>query len=498
MAYLQKLDKDDETTNGQQGSDASAPSSNPVNISGSDASTAESTGGSNKSASSDAPAYAPAATKSGSFQNIQNYLDANAGFNGGQGLAGKAYGDLKDQSEQQQNAIGTSQNQFNTTAQQAGGQYDPSKVNSFVSQATSDPVAAANDPSQVSQYQNFLNAQYQGPTGLQNYGDLSSKAQNFNQTTGLVNSDSGRMALLQKLYNNGNYSQGQQSLDNLLVSADPGQLQKLQSAQGLGNSVLAGLNTAQDSATQAGQQYTDWANQAKTTSAKTLQDAATGLDSDLSARASDQNSKATSDYAALQQHLASGQLTQQDLALINGTGGPALGADQLSHLYGTDLGTYFGKGMDATKQSIANQGDVSKMQALAKLGGSYVPNVGAAAQAYADPSQIGTYGGELTGSNGGIQGFLNQLNTNKNNFNTEYGNLISKAAYGQDGGAAAYSPDTIKNSNVVSTGSLEGDIAAIKDKQANGTYNYIMGSDPLAQLQAVLDRYGGNKGYSVQ
>ena len=160
MAYVQKPDNTDPNapaTDGSQQSGSLQGANGGVSVSGSSDSGSNGSSGTSKDG---LPQYAPAPTKSGSFNNIQNYLDANSGYNNGQGLAGKAYNTLKDQQQKQESAIGGAANQFQQDTTQAGygqgGTYDPSKVSNFVQQATADPTKFAGDDANVKQYQQYL------------------------------------------------------------------------------------------------------------------------------------------------------------------------------------------------------------------------------------------------------------------------------------------------------------------------------------------------------
>lgn len=91
-----------------------------------------------------------------------------------------------------------------------------------------DPNVAftANDPNQISQFQNALSAQYTGPTELtdqQGYSDIVNSLQGANEQAVQTQSDVGRMDLLNDLYGAPGTRGGVSMLDNLLLkSGDAG------------------------------------------------------------------------------------------------------------------------------------------------------------------------------------------------------------------------------------------------------------------------------------
>lgn len=484
MAYVQKPDnKDDQIQDNTSQQGGNQPSSG-MNISGSSAS--DSAPSSGTSATSTAPQYSPAGTKSGSFQNVQNYLDANAGFNQDKGLAGKAYGTLKDQQQQQENAIGGASNEFQQQSSQVGEAYDPSKVSNFVQQATADPTTYASDPNNVAAYQKMLGAQYTGPQNLANAGDLQNNAQQFAQTTNLTTSEPGRMALLNKLYGGGagnaNYTSGQQSLDNLLMQGNPEQLNQLQSAQGLGGQVQSDFTNAQNNALQQAQKYGNWANQAQDVSGKALSTNATDLDTLLGTKASTAKTQQDTDYNRILGELKSGSISNQDLGALG------LHPDDVSNLYGLppdQIAGLLSKTQAATKQSVAGQGDVDKLNALAKLGGTYLPNVSTIAQDYSgNPSAIGSYKGPLDYDRNKLLGEVSaQKSAFENEYNPQQKLVENLHSSNPDPTTQAFIENYMGNNGGIGAFTPEAHAALVAQQQA--------------ALQAIKDKYGYGKGLTV-
>lgn len=93
----------------------------------------------------------------------------------------------------------------------------------------------------------FLSGQYTGPTGLQNYDQLNSQAQEAQQLGQNVNSSGGRQALLQQFISPGSgYSTGEQTLDNLILGQTGANdlLDARKSVVGLGDQVQNAQNLA--------------------------------------------------------------------------------------------------------------------------------------------------------------------------------------------------------------------------------------------------------------
>lgn len=489
MAYIQnnnqdQLDNTDQSGSNSQAQSGSSSTGNPVNISGS---AATSSGG--NSATSTAPAYSPSATKSGSYNNVQNYINANAGYKQDQGgLAGQTYQNLKDQQQQQENSIGQADQQFQNQSSQAASSYDPSKVSNFVNQTLADPTKASQND--ITQYQNYLNAQYNGPTNLQNASDLQNQTNQYAQTTNLTASEPGRMALLQKLYGGaGNYSTGQQTLDNLLLQTNPSQLQQLQSAQGLGSQVQTDLSNTINNDQLAAQKYQNNALAAKNLSTSSLVNSASQLDQSLQDRANQNAQAQKTAYDRINNELQSGTISSDDLSLLG------LSPTQVSNLYGVKVGDYLNQELTPTKQNVATTSDVSKLQALANLGGTYLPNVGVTAQQYTgDPSQVGTYDpNKAVGLN--LSNFTNALSSAQNNFNSDY-----KTGYVD--AANTNHPDLVKGTEVTSTGNPVQDIAALQNDlstraQGNPTTQQ-QDQTAIAALQNLIGKYGYGQGLNIQ
>lgn len=384
MAYVasdpNQTDQDqDQSQSGQNSSSTSSGSSSPAaasstNVSGS---TASGSGGGNTSQSgsssnsatpasqyqaSQSQSATPSATSSGRFQNLQSYLTANSGYNNGQGLAGQMGSTLSGKEQADQNA--TTQGAQSTTdaANQAAAQYDPTTTGNYLSQTFADPTKVASDPTAMAQWNNYYNGTY-APTAFDASGSLQNQNNQFQQTAGMTNSESGRMGLLQNLYGTPSYSGGQQNLDNLLLQSQPGQLGQLQSTAGnlsnqLGNAYTAGQ-------TQAGNAITAGQGLAANASAATQ----AGLTGDISSeqaalqqKAADMNTQRTGQYNTDMQQMQSNQLSPDLMSQLGLTAG--------TKTYNLDPSSFLTQ--NATQAGVGNvstAADAAKFAALAQLSG---------------------------------------------------------------------------------------------------------------------------------
>jgi len=166
-------------------------------------------------------------THSGNFQNLNSYLDANAGSGFGSQFVGKVAGDV--------NAAATAQQQG---AQQFKGASDAATVKedpNVVNQALSDPYGFSQSKDNSQAFQNQANASYKGPLtysdDAQAYQTAYGATQKAQDTANASQNEGGRFALLNNYFGTPDYNQGQKSLDNLLVQADPTTSQGLAQAK---------------------------------------------------------------------------------------------------------------------------------------------------------------------------------------------------------------------------------------------------------------------------
>lgn len=472
--------------------------SNPgVNVSGSAAPSAE--GAPSAGGSAAKPSATPKATSSGRFQNLQSYLKANAGYNQGQGLAGQVGTTLAGQEANQEQAIGQESQRVQGAAQQASAQYDPSKTQAYLQQAFQDPTKIASDPNALAKWQQYYSGAYNPGEGYDASGNLSQAQQKFQQQTALVKNEPGRMQLLQQLYGTPGYSTGQQSLDNLLLQSQPGQLSQLQTQSGaLGSQLGSAYGLGQTAAQQAVDSGQALAQQA---SAATQAGLSTNIDTEqkaLAKKASDTLAQRQNAYGTALDQLRSGQFTPEVLS--------QLGLGDLSQqTYGVDPTKYLQDQVgNVGIGNVATAADQAKFQALAQLSGQ------PADSALGQFAKVGSSLGSAAGFD--LSGFQQAANAAKGSLENEYGGLktmLTNAVQSPSGsgyvsgakGQGYATPSNYMVGSAYGTGSIAGDIAALqadnaqRQKSGGGTDNpYIQkNNEALAKLQALVDKYSINK-----
>lgn len=250
-------------------------------------------------------------TTSGNFTNIQNFLKANQGSN----LGGKLGGKIQGVAEKAKEDIGKSQEQFNQQANQGRNQYNESLVGGAL--ANPEEFAASNP--NVANFQKLLKSQYGGPQEIQNAQQLGGQVQQAQNIAGLGSTEAGRFSLLRNFFNNnGQYSRGQQTLDNLILQGSPQEALKLQQSRSASGQAAQQLGQAQTAAQQAAQQYGQEAQATNARTAEELQKAQQGILTPLEQRVA-QEQQIESQRQAVRDNLD--KLLQGQT--IAGYGGPA-------------------------------------------------------------------------------------------------------------------------------------------------------------------------------
>lgn len=416
----------------QQQTDASQP----VNVSGS---AAAPTGSSGPSATKTNPTDSnPTATNSGQFTNLKSYLNANSGYNKDNGgLAGQMTQKFQNQYNDVNNNLNQAYNQFDTQAKQNSVQYDPN----FVSQTLQNPyqyttqadTAATSQPANTgtqqqqtdpyAQWNQYLNAQYKGPTAIDQDGQVKNQVNNYQNYANQAQTEAGRFSLLKNMFDNGNYSQGAQTLDNLFLQDNPDQQAALQGFTTQANALGNQYNQQVNNATTEAQNLTKQAQDTQDATRKALTDTINQYDPNgtyvqglVSGAQQDRGKK----FNTLQTDLTNNAPTDQELK--------DLGLTRGIQTYGANAGDFlkYAESDPASYQNVLSGDDFNKVQALAKLAGS--TGIGSnVTAAYGDSSKAGTYqdqplytfngtgpGGFFDRVNAGQQG-LDQYNSIKGN-----------------------------------------------------------------------------------
>lgn len=341
--------------------------------------------------STDAPSNKGGAKASGSYTNLNQYLDANKD-NASQLGAGVA-NHITGQGDAARTGIQNTEADFNQLADKGtiqGLDKAPEESTNIVKQAR---TAGNLNQAQTSRFGEIANAQYKGPqdlTGSSLYGDTSQKYQKAQDARAAAGNEEGRFSLLKDAYARPTYSQGQQKLDNL---------------------ILTGNNQAKDAVSNAASSLSDlegkWTgaqtNAANLASQRTAasEAAKAGARQGLITNRNERSSEVDADLAAKQAAWANEYNQYNDL-LSNYQGGDLelsrQQADRLAlgnsgqGLYNTLTGTspsqYLDlKAFDANK--VVGQDQFAQLAALDQLGSQFGQ---ANTSRFSDASQAGTLG----------------------------------------------------------------------------------------------------------
>lgn len=283
MPYINQTD--DEELKKQQ----EAQSGTPTNISGQSA-----------VLSTEAPSKMGGAKDSGSFTNLNQYLDANK-ENAGQ-MGTKIASDITNQGQATRTGIQDTSTEFNQLADQgtlAGLDKAPEEARNIVQQARTGAKNAQIDQNQMSRFGEIANAQYKGPqdlTGTTKYANTAQQYEKAQQAAKNASSDEGRFSLLKDAYARPTYSQGQQNLDNLLLTGNQGAKENIQSAA-TGLSDLAGVwSGAQSNAAQLASQRQAATNAAREGSRVNALEARTGRNAEVKSDLDTQQANWANEY----------------------------------------------------------------------------------------------------------------------------------------------------------------------------------------------------------
>lgn len=200
----------------------------------------------------------------GRFANLNEYLRVNQPQEFGSQVAGKIDQDIN----KGQQTVDNAQQEFKSRA-------DANTVTDsqgLIGKVATDPVNIA-----VDDYAKLRDAEYKGPKTLNDAGDLYSQVQGATgAATGKAKasgSESGRFALLDSYFGRPTYSQGQKSLDNLLIQNDASSRQAF-------DQVRANADTLAQNAKTAGAGLEQYGGQAQATTQNTRKESrkALGID----------------------------------------------------------------------------------------------------------------------------------------------------------------------------------------------------------------------------
>lgn len=408
-------------------------------------------------------------SSSGSWTNLQSYLDANQDQAGQ--LGSQVTGAVSSQADKAQNDITNASNDFQGQVDQNTVNQDQPSVDRAIADAQNAKAGGTYDPNELAAFQKQYGANYSGPTDFtqsagygQTQGDVNQALDSLNS----VKSEAGRNVLLQNQFGaNGGYSPGEKSLDQLLLEGSPTNQAAFSGLQ----DQWSGLGTALSGATDTGNQYAQTAAQTSAATAKAAQDALTKANTDWQGGLNSQLSTAQQSYQsendAIKAALTAGTLTHDQLAATGLQGGMTT--------MGLDLSKYLSPGTNPTIYNAATADQYAQSQALAQLAGaggtSYLP------QEYA--SQAGSAGSPWSYNAG-------QFTSDRNAAIGAYNGALSNTTVNPAVGGPMSLKDWLgaipmDNSSADWSGPIQQAIAKLNEVGKNyGQGDYYLQADPLA------------------
>lgn len=352
MSFL--LDDEDEQNQAQGQDDSEGVST------GSGGGVAPTTGG----GAANEPAQPKQPSSSGSWTNLQSYLDANK--EQGAQVGSQIAGTINEQGQKAQSALDTTSAEWNKQVNDNTVSADPDAINRAVGGATSAKAGQSLNPDDTAAFQKQYNAQYNGPTDFtktQGFGEIQKAVGDTSRAVDQTQSEAGRNVLLGEQYKNTSkhgYNQGQNNLDQLLLENSSGgraALEPLKEQWGGLTSVLTDTTAAGNAAAQTAATNTAAAQ-------KTAQEAYAGANSkfqgDLTKQAQTADTTNQAQYERVLAGLKSGQLSPADIQ--------ALGLTNQA-IYDVDPTKYLEAGKKATLYNSANADQYAQARALAQLAG---------------------------------------------------------------------------------------------------------------------------------
>lgn len=442
MATVAQFNQDQNQQNPNSGGSGQV-----LNSAGSDGSSGMLSGQSGSDGGGSTPAYSQARAPLSGAPNIQQYLQANAGA--GQKLSQGIQNNVQQQAQSLDKQVGSYQQQlqgqYQPLAQNLGesGQQNiqsafqnPQQLldayNAAKTQSSNQPLS--NDQqNQLNQYNQFQQLASQGYNpGIQSYGAASQQAgntlqgglSNIQQQAQLANTEMGRSRLLQNI-NQPNYNLGQQSLDSLLLQAQPGTANQLQ--QGLsGIASQAGQNVnAFNSDAQSKLAALHGLSSQNQQAIQNLFTSGQGGMNDISGNVGNEVQAAIANQQAIMPGLVTASKNNsftpeqlQQLGLQSGMHTWGVNADPF--LSSTDLS---GMSKEAQNAAVANPEEFGRYNALNNLLGT------ATGTNVAQPSIFGTatqQNGPFNPANFDTTGFQNAINAKQNALQgTDFQNFVA-------------------------------------------------------------------------
>jgi len=307
----------------------------------------------------------PGGTVSGSFTNLQSYLEANKPVQFGQKVAGQVESDIAGAEQAQKEA-------------ETGFRGDVSRGTIQRDEGLLRGVEEAPEKVDVGAFEKMREARYTGPKSFaesQYYQPAYSQTERASQAATATETEGGRKAYLQSKYGSGagryDYTPGQQALDAMLIQQDPQGRRALEAARGRGvqakerfGTLSSALNqyagqgaqeTAQTRAAARGAIGIDESGQVTAESPiSRLQRGVQGRT--MQARANEQ-----AEYQAMLQALRNRDISAQQAGRF--------GLTENTRLFNVIPERYLSPGPEPTEAEVASPEEQARMAALSRLAG---------------------------------------------------------------------------------------------------------------------------------
>lgn len=382
-------------------------------------------GSSNTFSNQQSSAPAKSEKASGSFTNLNKYLDANK--EQAAGMGNKIADNVESQAVKANDSINALKN--NT----------PSAVNKF----NADEWFANPDANKKDQYQTLKNTGgYSGPNSvdkIENYSNYQTDVNKADQAVKNSASETGRFNLLQETYNRPQYSQGMQKLDNSLIQRNDESKARFEDVNNRYKGILDMFNTESEN---AGKKINDNITQAY----QNKQDLVAGeanakknLINPIQERAGQQWQANKDLIGRINGDISDYTLSDETLA--------QLGLNEGQNVFDTNLSNYFNS--DSTQVGLDNAATAEERAKYAAL-----------AAMIDDPTmnQITTNGKSITPIKFDKSRFDKDIGKKKD----EYDKVMNRGRYTGNGSAVTYNNKKISD---MSYAELEAALPAMKEQQ---------------------------------
>lgn len=415
---------------------------------------------------------------SGSYTNLQKYIEANKGRDFGGQVAGK----IDEEANQGLNQLGQRESEFKSGVEQNTLKFDePLKQ-----KITNAPETLGDE--EKSQASKLLKNVYSGPIDFSGgasddpYAALRKQFSGIEETKKAAESTNSQKALLNKYYNRPTYTEGEKALDTYILG---GQKEPVQKAAGRLGEAVDKYKTTSKELTDLGTSTKKSSDEAKSQYYSLLglspegdasyqfgnyrSEAPTGLiQKDLYNLESKAKTKNEEAIKAIEQAKTSGRnLTLPGGSVYKNFGG-------MDRLYGVDP-TKFLSRSDVNYQNVASPDDLARLKALTELAGIN--------QDYIDPSLVGTMDDE-SAYNFDLDRFLLDVNQNKSAYDSLM-NSIGESKASRD--LATTSADAWAKNEDGSINPAKTLAQQLEIKQLKDAYN-----DPVSQQQPIFSGQRAN------